>query len=614
MPNRDKAKEAAENVIKNSMGTKAGEKVLVITDPPRLDLAELLRDEARNLGAYVEIILLPDPEVRKKQPLNTPSSILIGAISRSDVILNFFELIPLELRPFRTTLIKEAKKAGRVGHMIGAERTSFEHGLLADYNKIAEYSDALATILSKGKNMIIRSGPNLEYELEFGEVERWNEIGISDSGILAEKGSYGNLPAGEAFMAISPSRSVHIRGDICIDNFISEVGHIDAIKPVLLKVVHGDVTEIKGCYEITESEPTEGYDPAKKLDENLKRSENLANDKKWEPRYVRKIAEIGIGTNPKARIGESTIETEKRLGTLHIALGNNTTFGGKFKAPNHYDLVLSQVEFEIDGKIILKGGKLTDLKTLRGEFEENYNLMAKTRIEGDSLIINVYSEVFIEDDKLFKKWMDFEGRRHNTKIGDDETSQLAAKLWRMMENQGTVEDILSKADLPSEMVYQLLRLLNEYRLVSIQEKTVTDYIKELQNQTKDNFVLISNDIRNFLVEHEKEIYDQERIFLGDISEKIDELNDNINKWNLDGILEGLNRIESDVNELMRRDTAIFSSKLAVSVGAGPFLNVSLGEIDMRNLLTKIRDKARDIRKGLRHKPNYKIISSFEFFK
>jgi len=591
MSKDDKVRQAAKNCIKNCMGTKSGEEVLIITDPPRLDLAELMRDEAKKLGATAEIILLPDPEVRKIQPLNTPSDILIGAVSRSDVILNFFENIALELRPFRTTLIEQAKTAGRLGHMIGAERSSFERGaLLADCSEVARYSDILAMILSKGKSLTVRSGPSSKYTLTFGDLGGWHEIASSDSGILTEKHSYGNLPAGEAFIAISLSRSAHINGEICIDNFISEVGHIDHTKPVILTIVKGEVTDIKGP------------DTAEKLKKNLERAENAARDRSLEPEYVRKIAEIGIGTNPMAKIGESTIETEKRMGTLHIALGNNSTFGGTYEAPNHYDCVLSQLQLEIDDRVILEEGRIKPLNTLRRQFEENYDLMDKTRIEDESLVTKISSDVIVRGTKLCKKWTDFEGRTHYTQVGDNVTSQKAAKLWQCMDKQETLAKLLDKTDLADEVTYQLLRLLEQYLLVGIEKKATIDFVKQLRDQTESNFAQLSNALSGIVAAIKEDIYDQEKIYLADILQNIRLLRESFAATDTEGILERIKRIESNTDELLRSDSGILSSTLTVSAGIGPFLNIS-GQIDLKKLLTKIREKLAGIKKKLSSSPH-----------
>ena len=73
---------------------------------------------------------------------------------------------------------------------------------------------------------------------------------------------------------------------------------------------------------------------------------------------ARNIAEFGIGTNDSARLSGVLLEDEKVLGTIHIALGNNSSMGGKIKVPIHLDGVVKKPTVYLDGKLLMEGGKL----------------------------------------------------------------------------------------------------------------------------------------------------------------------------------------------------------------------------------------------------------------
>ena len=72
-----------------------------------------------------------------------------------------------------------------------------------------------------------------------------------------------------------------------------------------------------------------------------------------------RVAEFGIGLNPLAHIRGSIIEDEGMLGTVHVALGDNTRLGGKNSAPTHIDLVLKNPHVRLDGITVLKGRRFT---------------------------------------------------------------------------------------------------------------------------------------------------------------------------------------------------------------------------------------------------------------
>ena len=72
---------------------------------------------------------------------------------------------------------------------------------------------------------------------------------------------------------------------------------------------------------------------------------------------ARVIAELGIGTNPLARLQGNIITDEKVLGTIHVAIGSNNHLGGNNIATTHIDGVVGEPTLEIDGKVLIENGK-----------------------------------------------------------------------------------------------------------------------------------------------------------------------------------------------------------------------------------------------------------------
>jgi leucyl aminopeptidase (aminopeptidase T) len=70
------------------------------------------------------------------------------------------------------------------------------------------------------------------------------------------------------------------------------------------------------------------------------------------------IAELGIGTNEKARLTGETLEDEKILGTCHVAFGASAGIGGTVQVPVHLDCVVMKPTVELDGQAIVRGGEL----------------------------------------------------------------------------------------------------------------------------------------------------------------------------------------------------------------------------------------------------------------
>ena len=155
-----------------------------------------------------------------------------------------------------------------------------------------------------------------------------------DDGLLTTPGSFGNLPAGEAYLAPLEGKSSGVM-------FIEWGPTRKLDEPLQLIVENGVVVQIIGN----------------------DRHRSVLEAKFVENANCRNIAELGIGTNDKANRPENVLEAEKILGTIHIALGDNSGFGGAVSAPFHEDYVFYQptlTAIMADGsrRIIITNGDL----------------------------------------------------------------------------------------------------------------------------------------------------------------------------------------------------------------------------------------------------------------
>lgn len=67
--------------------------------------------------------------------------------------------------------------------------------------------------------------------------------------------------------------------------------------------------------------------------------------------------ELGIGTNKAAILNGIILEDEKVYGTVHIAFGTNTSFGGTNKADCHMDGIILKPTLYLDGRKIIDHGE-----------------------------------------------------------------------------------------------------------------------------------------------------------------------------------------------------------------------------------------------------------------
>lgn len=199
----------------------------------------------------------------------------------------------------------------------------------ADYGELKKLTAALARAIS-GADWLRLTAPNGTRLL----LKKGPRKARQDNGDYTRPGAYGNLPAGEAYFAPVEGTA---EGRLVLD--WAPTRKLES--PVALAVRRGLAVEVSG---------REAF--AGELRERLAACPECAN-----------IAELGIGTNRLAKRPDNILESEKILGTVHVALGDNHTFGGRVRAPFHQDFVFFSPTLEItgaDGKtksVIIKRGK-----------------------------------------------------------------------------------------------------------------------------------------------------------------------------------------------------------------------------------------------------------------
>jgi len=209
------------------------------------------------------------------------------------------------------------------------EVSMLEGAMRVDWKALAKRTIALSKTVAKAEYIRITT-PN-GTQIAFSKKGR---KALPDTGILTKKGSFGNLPAGEVFLAPVEGTA---NGRLVLEWAPTR----QLSSPVTLTVRNGVVTDVSGEDEY-----------ARHLHNKL--SERAEN---------RNIAELGIGTNDAAKRPDNILESEKILGTIHIALGDNSSFGGKVKTPFHQDFVFFRPTVTLlykdnSRQDILKSGRL----------------------------------------------------------------------------------------------------------------------------------------------------------------------------------------------------------------------------------------------------------------
>ncbi len=370
---------AASSLLRTNLGIKKDERVLIFTDLPaargpcnsgRADLQRqkvkefclILRDLAASISKEVLYTEYPETgmhgaeppealwkiafgervisELKKKRLLTrlikkniTPEDLKVveGLIKRftrkpphAVIALSKYSTSHTNFRDLLTRLCKT-----RYASMPLFEVSMLEGPMNIDWRALKKRTKAVATLLRGAETVVISSpnGTDLSFSIKGRRV-------YEDTGILTKPGAFGNLPAGEVFLAPLEGTAE--------GRLVLEWAPTRALTtPLILKIEKGMVKEI------------EGEEPFKEeLTRRLKENPLNAN-----------IAELGIGTNDGARRPDNILESEKILGTIHIAFGDNSSFGGKVRTPFHQDFVLFKptviLKRGAKEKVLLSDGRLT---------------------------------------------------------------------------------------------------------------------------------------------------------------------------------------------------------------------------------------------------------------
>ena len=304
------------NICQSCLGVKKGEKTIVICDKPKRKIGADLFDYLVKLGADATMCEIT-PRVQHGEE---PPGYIAELLKMSKVFL-----IPASKSMTHTQARKQAIERGARGATLpDVTEEMISRTMSADYNQIKRRTQKLARIMSGAKRVHITTPAGTDVEI----VTEGREYFL-DTGILTKPGTFSNLPAGEIYIAPLEGKS---KGRVIFDASFSGIGMLK--EPITIEIEKGRAERIKG----------DKGRLARMLDAPGKKGRNLA--------------ELGIGTNDRAIITGNVLEDEKVMGTIHLAFGDNSTFGGKVKVDVHLDGMVLKPNVTADGREIMKNGRL----------------------------------------------------------------------------------------------------------------------------------------------------------------------------------------------------------------------------------------------------------------
>jgi aminopeptidase len=310
---------AAQIAVKDCMAVKPDETVLIVTDPPKRAIAQALFEAALEYGKEAYLLEMKERSINGEEP---PAE-----------VTEMMKLVKVVLCPTsksltHTTARREACQAGaRVGTLPGITRQMMIRTMSADYHQIAELTYQVSEVLTKGEMAHLTTPLGTDIRIPIKGIKA-----ISSTGLITKPGTFGNLPSGESYLMPEEGKS---QGTFWVDGSMAGIGKIKS-QPIKITVENGLVVDVQGGRE------------AKKLNQMIQKIGEKA----------RNLAELGVGTNYLATITGLILEDEKVAGTVHLALGNNTSMGGTVNVGFHVDGIITHPTLLIDDFVLLADGKL----------------------------------------------------------------------------------------------------------------------------------------------------------------------------------------------------------------------------------------------------------------
>ena len=305
--------------IQDCMGAKKDEKILVITDELKREIGLSLHQNAIRLGYESLLVEMKSGKINGEEP----SPAIAELMQKFDVVF-----CPTAKSLTHTDARRNASALGvRIATFPGITNEVMIRGMNADYKSISKRTVKLTEILESGNKIHVTTpiGTDITFSIAGRKA-------YASKGLFHAKGESGNLPTGEAYLAPVEGTA---NGVFIVDGSMAGLGLIKNAN-IRIEVENGYATKITGGVL------------AKKLNVML---DEVGKD-------ARNIAEFGIGTNDSAKLSGVLLEDEKVMGTIHIALGNNVSMGGSVNVPIHLDGVVKKPTVWMDGKLLMRDGKL----------------------------------------------------------------------------------------------------------------------------------------------------------------------------------------------------------------------------------------------------------------
>ena len=321
----------ARNAVRTCLNIGAQDRVFIIRDRPRREIADAIEEEATSTGADVRAWTMED---HVERPVTSFPRPLVEDVKRFRPTSSFFIGTGLvgELgfrKPLLALLADELRC--RHAHMVGIDDQLMTDGMAVDYEEVYRVTRKVFDIVRRAQKISVNTSLGTDLVATFSPSIKW----IPSDGRYWEQGHWGNLPKGETFtcpQSVDGVLAAEEMGDWFTEKYRKFAS------PVRFVIKGGRIASVEGADE--------------RLVADIRSYVSQAPNSN-------RVGEFAIGTNVGlSEIVGNFLQDEKFPG-VHIAFGDPYGFetGADWECPSHVDALASHATVTVDGRQIMENGR-----------------------------------------------------------------------------------------------------------------------------------------------------------------------------------------------------------------------------------------------------------------
>jgi aminopeptidase len=320
---------AGRRILEGALGIVPGERVVIVGDQDRSDLATALVEVTHTIGAVAEIVDLANlgdrplrrlPEKLEEILHASQASVFLAGIDDGEQAMRW------ELQQFvRANSLRHA-------HMIGATRRSLIAGFSVDPARILDATRAVRMRLRPDSKLRLRSAAGSDLEVTLDPRHRWAEhVGV------IRPGRSECLPAGELVTTPADVHGIFV-ADASIGGQAGAAAGLLERVPVRIEIEAGVVRTVRS--------PDRGLQ--RSIEEFLRREHNLD-----------RVGLVILGTNVGIvhAVGEAVCD--QNIPGLHLAFGCplSEQTGASWSTRTQLTVTGASADVDLDGAPLLRSGR-----------------------------------------------------------------------------------------------------------------------------------------------------------------------------------------------------------------------------------------------------------------